>query len=124
MKKALTAIIAVTLLSSLYVYQHARLIEYSYFINTGRHSLSLLIDRNRSLRYNISRLESPARLEKVITSKQDAQVYIPLDCYNVKVKEPVVFDSMVVTSFPLIHAGKMVLSMFLFGTEAVAEEPK
>ncbi len=124
MKKALTAIITVTLLSSLYVYQHARLIEYSYFINASKKSLSLLIDRNRALRYNVSRLESPARLEKVITAKQDVQVYMPLDCYNVKIKEPVVLDDRVAASAPLIRAGKMMLNMFSLGTEAVAEELK
>jgi len=124
MKKALTAIIAVTLLSSLYVYQHARLIEYSYFINTGKDSLSLLIDRNRALRYNVSRLESPARLEKVITAKQETQVYMPLDCYNIKVKKPVVLGGAVVAQVPLVRAGKMLLSMFSLDTEAVAEELK
>lgn len=124
MKKVLTAIMAVTLLSSLYVYQHARLIEYSYSINTSKKSLSLLIDRNRALRYNVSKLESPARLEKAIIVKQEAQVYIPLDCYNVKVKEPVVLDRMVVTPTLFVRTGKMMLSMFSLGTEAVAEELK
>ncbi len=124
MKKALTAIMAVTLLSGMYVYQHARLLEYSYSINTSRKSLALLIDQNRTLRYNISRLESPARLEKAIKAKQEVQVYMPLDCYNVRVKEPVALDTMVVVPSPIARAGRMMLSMFSLGTEAVAEELK
>lgn len=124
MKKALIAIITVTLFSGIYVYQNARLLEYSYSINSSRKSLSLLIDRNRALRYNISRLESPARLERAIMANQETQVYMPLDCYSVKVKEPVIIDAMVVRPAPLVRAGEMVLSMFSLGAEAVAEELK
>ena len=124
MKKTLIAIIIVTLFSGIYVYQNARLLECSYSINSSRKNLSLLIDHNRALRYNLSRLESPARLEKAIIAKQEIQVYMPLDCYSVKIKEPGIVDAMVVRPAPLVRAGKMMLSMFSLGTEAVADELK
>ncbi len=124
MKKTLIAIMAVTLLSGIYVYQNARLLEYSYSINASKKSLSLLIDRNRTLRYNVSRLESPARLEKAMTAQADTQAYMPLDCYSVKIKEPVVRDVAIVAPTPLARAGQIMLGMFSLSTEAVAEELK
>lgn len=122
MKKALVTIITLALLSGVYVHQHAKLIEYSYSINSSEEDLSLLIDRNRALRYNISRLESPARLEEAIREKKKEQAYMPLDCYSIKIKEPVMPVNAGIPAAPMIRAGKIVLSMFSFGTEAVADE--
>ena len=124
MKKALTAILAVTLLSSIYVYQYARLLEYSYSINVSMESLSLLIDHNRTLRYNVSRLESPARLERAMRDKPEARVYMPLDCYNVKIKELVALDDSAVKPAPIASIGKIILGMFSLSAEAVAQELK
>jgi len=123
-KRALIAVIAVTLLSGVYVYQHAKLIEYSYSINSSRENLLLLIDHNRALRYNISRLESPARLEEAIAEKKKTQVYMPLDCYSLKIKEPVAPNCTNMPTVPMIRAGKFMLNMFSFSTEAVADELK
>ncbi len=124
MKKTLIAIVVVTLFSGIYVYQNARLLEYSYSINASKKNLSLLIDRNRTLRYNVSRLESPARLEKAMTAKTETQAYMPLDCYSVKIKEPAIRDVAIVAPTPLARVGKIMLGMFSLSTEAVAEELK
>ncbi len=124
MKRVFLTVITITLLSGLYVYQHARLIEYSYSINNSKEDLLLLIDRNRALRYNVSKLESPARLEEAVVDRTDVKAYTALDCYRVKVKEPVVPDDSAVLPAPMSSIGKMMFSMFSFGSEAVAEELK
>ena len=62
MNRFLCSLIIITSLSVSYVWQQVKLIEYSYHINDNRKSLSLLIDRNESLRYNAASLKSPAYL--------------------------------------------------------------
>jgi len=52
----------VTVLSLGYVYQRVEIVKAGYSLQAHRKQLSLLIDRNSKLMYNLSRLESPRNL--------------------------------------------------------------
>ena len=122
MIKTITVIIAAAFLSVLYVHQHANLIECSYAINNSNEDLSLLIDQNNALRYNISRLESPLRLDTKIQEKMQAYASMPLDAYTIKVERPVGLDNMVTSTGLPSKVSALLLSMFSLDTEAVAKE--
>jgi hypothetical protein len=119
--KTAAIIITVAFLSILYVNQHAGLLECSYSINNSNENLGLLIDHNSALRYNISKLESPLRLEDQIQQSMEAYANMPIDSYTVKVERPAI-------DVPYVHAGfparvsNLVLSMFSLNTEAIAKE--
>ena len=59
----------ITLGALFYVHQHVELIKLSYEIDCKEKLLKTIIDRREILRYNISNLESPSRLEKVLLSR-------------------------------------------------------
>jgi len=121
MKRPLVTILILTLLSIGYVFQHAKTLEHSYQINSCKKNLSLLIDRNRALRYNIAKLEAPARLEKAITAKTQAEeIYMPLTYYKLNIeKMPEPYMQPAPTG-PFISAGRIFLSMFSLDAKAVA----
>ncbi|MFH0732211.1 MAG: hypothetical protein V2A72_04750 [Candidatus Omnitrophota bacterium] len=62
MRRFLSIVIILTLLSLGYVCQQVKLFEYSYRIGDNNKRLCLLIDRNEALRYNVASLESPVSL--------------------------------------------------------------
>jgi len=105
-----------------YVYQQARLVEYSYAINDSKEDLSLLIDRNNSLRYNIARLESPVRLDGEIEDRAAVSDYKPIDAYVIKVCDPVKAPDMIAGHGLQIKVPGIVLSMFSLNSEAIAKE--
>jgi hypothetical protein len=122
MIKILGGILTVMLLSTFYVCQHAKLVEYSYAINASKQDISLLIDQNNSLRYNISRLESPARLHNHVSADNQVYSYIPIDCYNLTVEKPAAMnDAIVYPALPARISG-LLLSMFSLNDEAIATE--
>ncbi|NQT95140.1 MAG: hypothetical protein HQ572_01690 [Candidatus Omnitrophica bacterium] len=124
MKKFLVIILIVSSISILYVFQQARLLEYSYDINSRNRSLALLIDQNRNLRYNIAKLERPGRLEEVLLVKEDMKdLYAPTDCFKIKIAKqlPGSREDMVPPG-PFIRAGRALLGMFSLSSEAVANE--
>jgi hypothetical protein len=96
MIKILTGILTVMLLSTAYVCQRSMLIEYSYAINSSKQDMSLLIDQNKALRYNISKLESPVRLSENIDNDQQPYSYIPIDCYSLTIEKPLVVDDLII----------------------------
>lgn len=51
------------------MHQQIELVKLSYAIDCREKALKTIIDQGEILRYNISNLESPARLEKVLTSR-------------------------------------------------------
>jgi hypothetical protein len=120
--KTIGIIITTAFLSVLYVHQHASLIECSYSMNRLNEDLGLLVDRNNALRYNISALESPARLDNKIQEKVEPRAYVSLDSYAIKVERPVVVDSMIVPKAFPARVSSLVLSMFALDNEAVAKE--
>jgi hypothetical protein len=120
--KAIGVIITTVFLSLLYVHQHASLMECGYSANRLNEDMALLIDQNNALRYNISALESPLRLDNVIQENIGAHVYVPLDSYAIKVDMPPVIDSIVVPKAFPARVSSLVLSMFALDNEAIAKE--
>ena len=57
-------------LAVIYVHQEVEIFKTSFAINKNRQELSFLLDQYRSLIYNLSRLESPDRIEKELSSKE------------------------------------------------------
>lgn len=122
MKKFLVSLLIITLLSTLYVSQYTKLLECSYRINTNTKSLSLLIDQNKALRYNIAKLEAPARLEGVMLAKaQTKKTDIYLASSKIRIEKPVSYKE-IAPAGRFINTGKVIFSMFSFAGEAIAKE--
>ena len=65
-------LIFITLLALLYVHQQVQLIEVSYKIESNEKGVTTLLDQNKSLVYNITKLKSPVYLEKkFLASKKE-----------------------------------------------------
>ena len=60
----------VTLTALVYVHQQVELVKLSYEIDCKEKKLKEMLDRKGILRYNISNLESPSRLEKVLLERK------------------------------------------------------
>lgn len=67
--KYIITIAVVTLTALIYVHQQVELVKLSYTIDCKEKALKTIIDQREILRYNISNLESPSRLEKVLSSR-------------------------------------------------------
>ena len=61
--KHIFCIIACGAMALMYVHQEVEIVKTSYTINAHRRSLSFLLDQNRGLVYNLSRLGAPKRIE-------------------------------------------------------------
>ena len=64
--KVVISIVLCTVFALFYVHQEIEVVKTSFLINQHRHKLSLLLDQYRSLVYNLSRLESPKRIEDTL----------------------------------------------------------
>lgn len=59
----------------LYVHQQVRLLKISYKINANEKDLTRLLDQNRALIYNITRIKSPINLgRKFLASKEEYSI--------------------------------------------------
>ena len=67
--KSIASIAVVTLVALIYVHQQVELVKLSYSIETREKKLKVMLDHKERLDYNINDLESPARLEKILMSK-------------------------------------------------------
>ena len=67
--KYVISIVIVTLAALVYVHQQVELVKLSYSIDCKEKALKTIIDQREILRYNISNLESPSRLEKILSSR-------------------------------------------------------
>lgn len=65
----------VTLTALVYVHQQVELVKLSYEIDCKEKKLKEILDRKGILRYNISNLESPSRLEKVLLERKVSVSY-------------------------------------------------
>jgi len=65
----------VTLTALVYVHQQVELVKLSYGIDCKEKKLKEMLDRKGILRYNISNLESPSRLEKVLLARRVSVSY-------------------------------------------------
>lgn len=125
MRKFIIGVLIISLLSILYVFQHTKLLEYSYTINSNQRYISLLIDQNKQLRYNVARLETPARLEDVMLAKEETEVYSLKRWYKIRVREgkaTLPSRRVVASASSFIRTAKVLLSMFSVDAEAIAKE--
>jgi hypothetical protein len=65
----------VTIAALIYVHQQVELVKLSYTIDCKEKKLKEMLDRKGVLRYNISNLESPSRLEKVLLARKVSVSY-------------------------------------------------
>lgn len=80
-------LVFVTAVALLYVHQQVQLLKISYKINANEKDFTRLLDRNRSLIYNITSIKSPVNLDKnFLASKKDYS--IPQQWQIVKVALP------------------------------------
>ena len=124
MRKFLIIILAISLLSILYVLQQSKLLEHSYTISSNQRYISLLVDRNKQLRYNVAKLEIPTRLEDIVLAKEEAEGYRLKRWHKIQVREEEApaFQKVAVVHAPLLRTARVLLKMFSLDTEAVAKE--
>ena len=67
--KHITFVAIITLAALIYVHQQVELLKLSYAIDCKEKALKTIIDQREILRYNISNLESPSRLEQILLSR-------------------------------------------------------
>ncbi|MFH1868647.1 MAG: hypothetical protein ABH843_06720 [Candidatus Omnitrophota bacterium] len=122
-KNFLISVLVLTSISIAYIFQHTKLLEYGYSINSHQKYMSLLVDQNRNLRYNIAKLETPSRLEETVQISDDSEFHMPQSWYKIKVKEDISNTAETITPTGTYNRmGSILLSMFSFGDEAVANE--
>jgi len=68
--KILFSILMLTAFCLYYVHQEIEIVKTSFNINKNRKHLSFLLDQYRSLVYNLSRLESPERIENALSENE------------------------------------------------------
>ncbi|MFA5068551.1 MAG: hypothetical protein WC300_01395 [Candidatus Omnitrophota bacterium] len=120
--KAASIITIVAFLSLIYVYQYTSLIECGYAINNSKKALELLVDRNNDLQYNVSVLESSARLDNKFKEHINDHAAMPLDSVTVKVRVPVEAEAVVRPVRLPVPVSNLFLSMFSLSNEAIAKE--
>ncbi len=68
--KFITSMAVITLISLVYVHQQVELVKLSYAIEHKEKKIKDALDRKDALSYNIENLESPARLERVLSARK------------------------------------------------------
>jgi hypothetical protein len=68
--KSVSIILLCTVFALFYVHQEIEVVKTSFLINQHRHQLTLALDQYRSLVYNLSRLESPERIEDTLITNE------------------------------------------------------
>lgn len=86
--------------------------------------MSLLVDQNKQLRYNIAKLEIPTRLEDIMLAKEDAKGYRFEGWHKIQVREEgaALSQKTAALDAPFISTGRALLKMFSLDAEAVAKE--
>ena len=123
MNNIFKTVLVISMLSILYVFQQAQVLEYGYCLNSNNKTLSLLVDHNRLLSYNIAKLEAPARLETVMLAKRGLELRMPRIWCKIGLADeiPNPYESVTPVRH-LLNAGRVILSMFSLDTEAVAND--
>jgi len=68
-------LVVVTFSALVYVHQQVELVKLSYEIDCKEKKVKEMLDRKGVLRYNISNLESPSRLERALLEKKVSVSY-------------------------------------------------
>lgn len=75
-----------TLVALAYVHQQVELLRINYAINCNQDNLSLLLDQNSALRYNVDSLQSSFYLERAFVEKE-ANLEVPSRWYTIGLAE-------------------------------------
>ena len=70
MKKFVAMLVLATLSGLVYVYAEVEAVKIGYTIRKQEEMKTMLIDRARTLKYNIGRLKSPANLERKLQAQK------------------------------------------------------
>lgn len=86
--------------------------------------MSLLVDQNKQLRYNVSKLEIPTRLEDIMLAKEETTGYRLERWHKIQMRaeEAVPSQKAAALDAPFIRTGRVLLKMFSLDAEAVAKE--
>ena len=68
--KNVIGIVLCAVFALFYVHQEIEVVKTSFLINQHRHQLTIALDQYRSLVYNLSRLESPERIEDTLSRNE------------------------------------------------------
>ena len=68
--KRIASVLCMALFALLYVHQQIEVMKTSFIINKKRHEISFLLDQYRGLVYNLSKLESPKRIEDKLSQSE------------------------------------------------------
>jgi len=68
--RSISTIILCLVLTLCYVHQEIEIVKTGFNISTHKKKVSLLLDQYRSLVYNLSRLESPKRIEDTLCTNE------------------------------------------------------
>lgn len=64
--KIIVGILFCTIFALFYTHQEIESVKMSFLIDTNQHKVSFLLDQYKSLLYNLSRLQSPKRIEETL----------------------------------------------------------
>ncbi|MBN3039276.1 MAG: hypothetical protein JW869_07680 [Candidatus Omnitrophica bacterium] len=76
----------VTIVALGYVHQQVELLRINYTINSNKDNLSVLLDQNSALVYNVNNLQAPLYLEQALLEK-DVSLEIPSRWYTIGLAE-------------------------------------
>jgi len=74
--KTIIGILLCAMFALFYAHQEVEIVKSGLLINKNRYEVSLLLDQYRSLVYNLSRLESPERVENTLFANE-MSLYMP-----------------------------------------------
>ena len=70
MKRFTALVVLATLASLFYVYEEVQAVQIGYTIRKQEETKTLLLDRARALKYNISKLKAPNNLERKLLAQR------------------------------------------------------
>jgi len=70
MKRFMALVVLVTLAALFYVYEEVQAVQIGYTIRKQEETKTLLLDRARALKYNISKLKAPNNLERKLLAQR------------------------------------------------------
>lgn len=85
--KFMVIALLLTMVSLGYVYQQAELLRINYNINYNKDDLSVLLDRNSSLMYNVNSLQSPLYVQQRLVGQEELEWEIPSHWHTIGLAE-------------------------------------
>ena len=122
MRRFLSALFVVTLAGLVVVYSEVEAVKIGYAIQKQEERKMLVLDRQRALKYNIARMESPGVMEK------------KLEARRIVLESPKAWQTLVLTDFdeaaakrsrmePWFYHPSLLMKFFVGTAQAEANEP-